>query len=433
VMCGIASVRFRSFAVIRLACDLASFFRISCNLPSDNRSLVLKHMSELGVYSRNSVQWQLSQLHAPVDPSRIQTLFAQAAGNVKDLNESLSHFEDLRIHQRSSSSHPEGDSALATSLSQTIAEFMDRGGSLPSAVPSSAGPSVLVFLDGLEFDYQLTEEDISKVFSRFGTVVNVSISGDGSNAIVTLGSTLEAIAAVSDLNGKALSGFQGGCLRVVAYGWSNSGACVPLIRKYTCRFDIQIENDKEFHVARRIIGQKGCNMKRIVKQAGYDAKLRLRGRGSGFLEGSQKQESQEPLHLCVSCKEYQGYRSAVDQVEQLLGEIYDEFREYCIIKGQQYPDNLTIMMHEHPLLYQPGSLELERNLSPPLTPMEPTTPLESMDVEQLIEARNEARRSCNFKEADKIREVLKSRGIGLMDEPGGRGRGAEVTSWRIWR
>ncbi|KAF4744117.1 hypothetical protein FOZ63_021746, partial [Perkinsus olseni] len=59
------------------------------------------------------------------------------------------------------------------------------------------------------------------------------------------------------------------------------------IRKYTCRFEIGIENDREFHVARRLIGQKGANMKRIVKLS--DAKLRLRGQGSGFLEGTAKQ------------------------------------------------------------------------------------------------------------------------------------------------
>jgi hypothetical protein len=44
--------------------------------------------------------------------------------------------------------------------------------------------------------------------------------------------------------------------------------------KYTCRFDIQIDNDKEFQVARRLIGAKGCNMKRIIeiccKGASYD-------------------------------------------------------------------------------------------------------------------------------------------------------------------
>jgi hypothetical protein len=54
--------------------------------------------------------------------------------------------------------------------------------------------------------------------------------------------------------------------------------------KFTCRFDVGIENEMTFQVARRIIGVKGGNMKRIVRDTGI--KLRLRGRGSGFLEGA---------------------------------------------------------------------------------------------------------------------------------------------------
>jgi cysteinyl-tRNA synthetase len=48
----------------------------------------------------------------------------------------------------------------------------------------------------------------------------------------------------------------------------------------------------------------------------------------------------------------------------------------------------------------------------------------------MIEERNEARRVCNFKEADRIRDLLRSHGVGLMDEPGARGKGSDVTSWR---
>lgn len=37
--------------------------------------------------------------------------------------------------------------------------------------------------------------------------------------------------------------------------------------KLTCRYDIQIENEREFQVARRIIGPKGCNMKKIIEES----------------------------------------------------------------------------------------------------------------------------------------------------------------------
>jgi hypothetical protein len=83
--------------------------------------------------------------------------------------------------------------------------------------------------------------------------------------------------------------------------------------KYTCRFDIQIPNDKEFQVARRLIGAKGCNMKRIIENCSKDmnsqdvVKLRLRGKGSGFKEGPRQEESKEPLHLCVSSRFYDKY------------------------------------------------------------------------------------------------------------------------------
>lgn len=62
--------------------------------------------------------------------------------------------------------------------------------------------------------------------------------------------------------------------------------------KYTCRYDILIENEKEFQVARRLIGTKGKHMKTIIEKCaqGFEnpyevVKLRLRGKGSGFKEG----------------------------------------------------------------------------------------------------------------------------------------------------
>ncbi|KAF4713587.1 hypothetical protein FOZ63_030584 [Perkinsus olseni] len=237
------------------------------------------------------------------------------------------------------------------------------------------------------------------------------------------------------------------------------------IRKYTCRFEIGIENDRDFHVARRIIGTKGVNMKRIVKMS--DAKLRLRGRGSGFLEGNMKRESDEPLHLCISCVDPVGYRRASREVEKLLKGIYEEYRSYCEDYGLDYPENLTVVMREHPLLANSGSNAALNGVRDAAVatgqPFEggwdgsegwhggefyprgyfrvreeadcewPPNMPSIGEIEKLIDERNEARRMCNFKEADRIRDLLRANGIGLMDEPGGRGKGSEVTTWRLWR
>ena len=41
-------------------------------------------------------------------------------------------------------------------------------------------------------------------------------------------------------------------------------------------------------------------------------KMRLRGKGSGFLEGYDKKESQDPLNLCISSKDKNKYKYACD-------------------------------------------------------------------------------------------------------------------------
>lgn len=234
------------------------------------------------------------------------------------------------------------------------------------------------------------------------------------------------------------------------------------VRKHTCRFDVGIENDEKFQVARRIIGSKGANMKRIVKVS--NAKLRLRGQGSGFLEGTTQQESNEPLHLCISCRDYPPYAHAVKLVEDLLTNIYSEYQRYCMENNMPMPA-VRINMRENPLLYDdnvsPGGSGKRGSLFDYGSPMAwgmkgkgkgkekgkgpgkgydqppPGTNIEDFPSEQeiliLIDKRNQARRVCNFKEADRIRDGLRDRGIALLDDPGARGKGQEVTTWRYWR
>ena len=102
-----------------------------------------------------------------------------------------------------------------------------------------------------------------------------------------------------------------------------------------------IENDKNFQVAKKIIGSKGCNMKSIIdsvpqqysnynqKRNKQDAlKLRLRGKGSGFKEGPDQRESDEPLHLCISAKCESVYLDSCKRVERLLNKIYEDYLCY---------------------------------------------------------------------------------------------------------
>lgn len=103
--------------------------------------------------------------------------------------------------------------------------------------------------------------------------------------------------------------------------------------KFTCKFEILIPNDQEFQVVRRLIGSKGCNMKRIVDSCKsgdqVGVKLRLRGRGSGYKEGPENKESDDPLHLCISATNQEGLKKACGLVTELINKIYEEYKKYC--------------------------------------------------------------------------------------------------------
>ena len=104
--------------------------------------------------------------------------------------------------------------------------------------------------------------------------------------------------------------------------------------KYTCKYEILIANDKDFQIARRLIGKKGCNMKNIrneckLSEDSEGIKLRLRGKGSGYKEGPQNKESDEPLHLCISSKNAEEMKKACLLVDELLNKIHEDYKEYC--------------------------------------------------------------------------------------------------------
>jgi len=106
--------------------------------------------------------------------------------------------------------------------------------------------------------------------------------------------------------------------------------------KFLCRLKVGIEEDPHFQVCRRIIGPGGENMKRIIESASKDGgvKLRLRGRGSKYLEGPEDKESSDPLMLCVSATSRKSFDRAAQDVENLLAMIHEDYRLHCKAVGQ---------------------------------------------------------------------------------------------------
>jgi len=117
--------------------------------------------------------------------------------------------------------------------------------------------------------------------------------------------------------------------------------------KHQCQFFIGIEEEAKFRVVRRIIGTAGANVKYIAEQAGPDTKLRLRGRGSKFFEGPEKQEAPEPLMMCVSVANRAAYDTVTRLVREQLERVYDEYDTFRVSNGQSAL-RLRVRMHEGP-------------------------------------------------------------------------------------
>jgi len=187
-------------------------------------------------------------------------------------------------------------------------------------------------------------------------------------------------------------------------------------------------------------------MKEIVAKSGGDAKLRLRGKGSGFVERDTNSESNEPLQLCISCPRQEGYSIAARMVEELLLRMYDEYDTWCSDMGRPGRAPAIRKTERHHVGESNGSPptrrrggrvrkkkaaatpragSLERGEAPPNAPT-------VAEIEKLISDRNDARRRGDFEMADKIRDDLRARGVVLSDEKGGHGTGLTVTSWRYW-
>jgi len=113
--------------------------------------------------------------------------------------------------------------------------------------------------------------------------------------------------------------------------------------KLQCQWIVGIEEDKKFGVVRKILGPKGENMKRVVNETGV--KLRLRGRGSKFLEGPENKESTDPLMLCLSAPSSATYSAAVTAVEAILNDVYAEYKSFCARAGLPRPE-VGLQFHE---------------------------------------------------------------------------------------
>lgn len=233
-------------------------------------------------------------------------------------------------------------------------------------------PPLAVRVEGLSFHYQLTDDDVRKVFSRYGHVQSVDVKHGGNLAYIQFLSNSHALAAIQDLDGKTLAGLKGGKLRVgfdngvsgnaaprwngVAQSWpwqggasnsvvSNTNAAGNVAndndaKKFTCKVEFDIENDKEFRVSSKVIAVARRIWMELPHFQDRGGKTRLRGKGSGFLEGAEQKEADEALHLCISCRDQDSFEEAVSMAVKEIQQIQRDFIAYRKSKGLPVPKNL---------------------------------------------------------------------------------------------
>jgi hypothetical protein len=119
--------------------------------------------------------------------------------------------------------------------------------------------------------------------------------------------------------------------------------------KHQCQILVGIEEDQKFRVVRRVLGSGGENMKNIANDSA--AKLRLRGRGSKFLEGPEQVESTDALMLCISALDKEGFEKAKSAASDLIKGIHQKYRDHCKNHGITCPQ-LRFDIHEG---YRSGS------------------------------------------------------------------------------
>lgn len=128
-------------------------------------------------------------------------------------------------------------------------------------------------------------------------------------------------------------------------------------KKYVSQYFVQIENDKDFQVTKILIGNNGVLLRKIIFDNciyynDYSTKIRLRGKGSGYKEGPNNEESNDPLELCVSSLNFASFMRCCFHIENILRNIYYQYYLYqCKVnflnKNPERPILKKIMKYQY--------------------------------------------------------------------------------------
>ena len=87
-----------------------------------------------------------------------------------------------------------------------------------------------------------------------------------------------------------------------------------------------MENIPGFNLRAQVVGQGGAYVKHIQQESG--CRVQIKGRGSGFLEHSTGQESDEPMYLHVAAPQPQQVQQGKSLCEDLLVSVRENYEHF---------------------------------------------------------------------------------------------------------
>ncbi|CAO3699447.1 unnamed protein product [Rhizopus stolonifer] len=88
------------------------------------------------------------------------------------------------------------------------------------------------------------------------------------------------------------------------------------------KIPVDVPGNPPFNLRAKIVGPQGAFVKHIVQETG--ARVQLKGRGSGFIDSTTRKESDEDLHVHITCMAEDGLESAIKLTEDLLSTVRQE-------------------------------------------------------------------------------------------------------------
>lgn len=92
------------------------------------------------------------------------------------------------------------------------------------------------------------------------------------------------------------------------------------------RIPIDLEPIPGFNLRAQVVGAGGANVKYIQQEA--RCRVQIKGRGSGFTEGDNNQESDEPMYLHIHCPDPESAEKARELCMGLLRQVKNNYEEH---------------------------------------------------------------------------------------------------------